>query len=371
MNTALEKLSQDHLELQQVHRQATEEAANQIATLQAQLAQHAARLPASPTPPFRAPAEPTVLQQSMETLQKDLQLNGLIQSIRKFHGDSHKALKSYIRELETARASLESPTDIQMRAMVLRTVRDTAMDFCHRFITENPTCTWDQLKHVLRTHFSDSADSEAQRRALNKAKQSPNETMIAFSERILSYGEDAFGADFDERLAQKAMISAFKDGLRDTNIAARLIRRDHSTFAACRADALKEAASSRRVQLRRWTDTEEDMDISLLGAAAPAIPSTGPHPASSPQSAATPGSTSRSKSAHLECIEGKIDGLTSVYSELLAIEKQKYSNQNTRSRPTYRKQLKWVDGKPVCTECEEIGHIRRYCAKWLQKQSQK
>ena len=130
------------------------------------------------SPPTPTPGDNTAaMLQAMLAVQQDLQLNNIIQSVRKFHGNSNKEMKAYLRELETARASINA-TDDQMRSIVLRSSRDTAMDYVQRYVQKFPKCTWNELRLSIKQNFSDLADQETARRALHHAKQGPNESRL-------------------------------------------------------------------------------------------------------------------------------------------------------------------------------------------------
>ena len=141
--------------------------------------------------------------------------------------------------------------------------------------------------------------------------------------------EEAFNSiDLSPLLIQQQLKDVFLDGIRDDNIARKIIRQKPVTLEAALQIAVQEQLTSRTFDLRR---REEPMEVDLVDKTSSGTPHT----------------------------ESEVKNLL---NEVLAVMKPPQSKQ-VNGPPSYKgKPMKWTpDGKPICAYCSKIGHRWKQC----------
>ena len=126
----------------------------------------------------------------LQRLSNKLGAQGINQIVPTFSGDSTK-FRSWIKQIE----KYVLLTNLQMNdaKLVAYQASDSPVsDFIHRWMTQNDTGTWEQLKRQLTIRFSEIKDSQHAFELLNKIKQKPGENVPIFAERLYTLAEEVF-----------------------------------------------------------------------------------------------------------------------------------------------------------------------------------
>ena len=134
-------------------------------------------------------------------------LNQMLASdqITPFSGDP-KLFKTWIKSVEKF-ALLERVTPDKLMLVAFRASTGAVSDFIHRYLNGEPNATWDELKNELAQRFAEFTDSEHAFMLLRRVKQTENENVQIFAERLFSLAEQAQG------VTETQLVGICGDGL--------------------------------------------------------------------------------------------------------------------------------------------------------------
>lgn len=100
--------------------------------------------------------------------------------------------------------------------------------------------------------------------SLKRVKQSQNESVVLYGERVRGLGEEAFpGEDNEAELIQRQLIDFFIDGINKGHIAKKVIRDDPKTLKEAIDSAVKEQSMQQKIAAR--VSRHEPMEIGAIG----------------------------------------------------------------------------------------------------------
>ncbi|KAK3108899.1 hypothetical protein FSP39_018195 [Pinctada imbricata] len=185
----------------------------------------------------------------------------LLQVVRSFEGDSSQ-FKEWVKEIEKyAHMARLDNTDIPR--IVLMTCKGTVGDFVKRYLeeieSEGEIPDWTNLKRLMQKRYAEITDNQRAMTELRKIKQTPEESVQLYSERLLRLAEDAYTAPFDETeyaFIQKQLVDIFCDGLFYDYLRMRVLRCDPRGYDEAVEIAMKEQNLRKRFNLRSNTQNE-------------------------------------------------------------------------------------------------------------------
>ena len=134
--------------------------------------------------------------------------------------------------------------------------------FLERFLRDNETATYKQILDELRKHFSNTANTHAAQQALRHLKQSPQENIQTFYEKVLDLAEQAFVDDgINDHGNQNQLLTIFIDGLADDRIRKCVIRKRPKTLNDALAHTIDEHQLLCEIDNRTKADTITVTDI--------------------------------------------------------------------------------------------------------------
>ena len=139
--------------------------------------------------------------------------------------------------------------DIQTKRLAYQTSRGAVSDNIQRYMTENPNSSGADLKSELNVRFADVNDSHHAFTMLCKARQSKNETIQIYAEKLYASANNAF-AKMDKVIVESQCVGFFIDGLYHDFLRMKVMREDPKTFQAALQSALAEQNFRKRFQLR-------------------------------------------------------------------------------------------------------------------------
>lgn len=185
-------------------------------------------------------------------------------AIEKFTGDKNK-LKHWLRAIEK-QAVLTVEDDETKIKLAYQSCEDIAFSVLNRYLTANQHATWAQVKQKLTSIFGDS-EGQAQASANLKRVRQHGESVQIFGERIIDLAEEAFpGTNLNDPLVARQLIDHFIDGLRDNNMARKIVRDNPSTLKEAIDIAGKEQEFVQKFKARGKREYDEPMDISKVTA---------------------------------------------------------------------------------------------------------
>ena len=297
-------------------------------------------------------------------LQMEMRAQGVANSVRKFGGESSLCFTEWCRDMERARQIVQGD-DERMRGLTLHTLTDSCADFCSRLIEENVNITWEELKKALEERYSDQADLQYARLTLRKKKQKKDESVQTFYEELISTAKEAYrGQNLQDRWIQATLIEIFIEGVLDSKLAKRLIRRNPTTLEEALKVASDEIQAEKSFQLRRGSDTrrsEAPMEIDNVNE--PAVPAALQQLMTQLLTATTALKQCAEQQARPKIDHGRAGALAAA-SQLRP--PTAYQGRPQVSATPYQSRTRdpsgWTtEGKPICFGCRGIGHMKREC----------
>ena len=115
---------------------------------------------------------------------------GVSQVVSVFEGEPNQ-FRDWIKSIEKY-ILLAGGDENQSKRLAYQTSRGAVSDYIHRYMTENPGSTWEELKSELSVRFAEVSDPHHAFTMLRKARQLKHETVQVYAERLHTLAHDAF-----------------------------------------------------------------------------------------------------------------------------------------------------------------------------------
>lgn len=196
------------------------------------------------------------LAQNIQLLGMGIHTQNCNLMINKFTGRPSK-FKRWIKEINKY-CAIMGAVETQKVQIAFVTCTDTVSDAIERITTETPNITWAALREQLRQRFDEAADAAGALAQLRKLRQTKNESIQVFAERILEKaGQSWPGQDLANALVARQLIEVLEAGLLDPKVARELIRVGPNAFQPAVTVAVNEQNVITRWKMRGREEPQE------------------------------------------------------------------------------------------------------------------
>ena len=190
---------------------------------------------------------------TLDALNNSIRDQGITETVPTYNGDPSKC-REWLSEIDKF-CTLRELAEGKKIKTAYAAARGPVSRFIERLITSEPDINWSRLSTNILAHFSVVTDSDHAHDLLRKIKQAPGEPVALYAERIHSLSKDAFTEEeltepAANRVAQRQLVNYFCDGLTDSAVQMKIIRRNPTTMKAAYDIARDEFALMKRFQLR-------------------------------------------------------------------------------------------------------------------------
>ena len=286
----------------------------------------------------------------------------LVSDITKCDGISPEAVRLWLKRVDQT----ISYTTKTVR-VATRTATGALLDEIESFLNlHKRRATWEQVRANIVSHFLPPEEEDYLCAQVDQTKQKPYESAAAYGRRFkkavtLAYpghkGED-YGA-----LGNRLLKKTFIDGLSDHGIIERLLKEarprtyDEALRAAVRYEADEQNLKAQFTAHNIPTRHEEPMEVGAVGG---------------PLSRPRPDQHARQPDEFQE-MKRQVCGLTKQVTQLIAALNADKGAKGKSSQPKTSTQNRTRDqdgdlhftaeGRPICSYCQKVGHIRAVCRK--------
>ena len=185
-------------------------------------------------------------------------LMSLASTVPTFDGTPRK-YKRWIRDLERILLLAdikEAEKSSKLKLFALMSSKGPVRDCISRRMKDYPEENWTVLEKELKARYSPCVDSLQALAILRKAKQRPDQSVQDFVEYLRDVGYDAFPTStrLEESIVEHQLIDVFITGLKDRNIARKLLREGKETLDENLKIAVTEQDLGRKYQVRFGSD---------------------------------------------------------------------------------------------------------------------
>ena len=206
------------------------------------------------------------LLSELRIISQELSSLGTLNRITPFNGSDLSKFRIWTRDVSKQCAILGLNEDAKKRVL-FSTANGPVSLFLERFLRDNETATYKQILDELRKRFSNTANTHAAQQALRHLKQSPQENVQTFYEKVLDLAEQAFVDDaINDPGNQNQLLTLFIDGLADVRIRKCVIRKRPKTLNDALAHAIDEHQLLCEIDTRTKTDTIKVTDTEKVHA---------------------------------------------------------------------------------------------------------
>ena len=173
-----------------------------------------------------------------------LQRQSIIQAVKPFAGDPSR-FREWIKNIEK-HALLTGGDEANKIIIAYQSSSGIVSDFIRRFLdTPGDNRTWVELKRQLGVRFAEVSDEQHAFALLQRTKQSRNESVPVFAERLQTLAVEAY-PDGLAGPVQRQLIGFFVDGLEQDGLKMKLMRDNPATFG----DAVRIATEEQNLRLK-------------------------------------------------------------------------------------------------------------------------
>lgn len=263
--------------------------------------------------------------------------------VRVCDGSTSAAVREWIDDIEMARHYL--PDDEAVCEVVANTAQGSLRKAYERFMqaqADRSQVTWKAVKKHLRAGFLSADEDEYLRTAMEKVKQTDFETTAAYARRFLEAADSAYSQDKRNLAENRIILTAYIRGLHNRDMVKRLVQEARPATVEEAVQAVERfAADEERLVRYGWSDdtTHEPMEIGEVQTAKTAM------------------------TEALEKLTRQVNGLQREFSRMKAAQKSPDAKPILKMKKNLGKWKKaWTeDGRPVCFECGEAGHMGKEC----------
>ena len=345
-----------------------------------------------------------IITNALKDVVQEIRVQSLTKHVRNFHGEGASKFSNWLKDMQQLSSTCDSE---RMCVLATLTLGGSAGTFMARTLKENPRISWEELKKLLKTRYSELTDPFMAKEKCRRMQQRSGESVQNFAERLNTAALDAYD---DIRLThvQETIVDIFQRGVKDDRLARNLIRKKFQTMEEAVKYATEEQRTDRTFEMYRHAQVEEPMEVDIvqegkeaeklaqiqetvqkltkqldrvsrqMRSAPPPQPS-GTQPPRRSQTVlpgnrySTPPSQHFAGSRHPEFrrygapptadrVPGKHVTAPPTSNGRLPTapvgSQPPHQSGHTAATSTYR----WTtDGRPICIKCGKVGHIGRHC----------
>lgn len=176
-----------------------------------------------------------------------------------FEGDPRK-FKQWVKEVEKY-ALMSGKQNNEVPTLAYMTCKGSVGDFIKRYLDETEALesvpSWNDLKKLLKNRFSEITDSQHALAVMRRTRQSDNESVQLFAERLLQIAEDAYDSErMADPLIQQQLVDIFCDGIAYDYLRMKILRENPRNLESAVEVAMKEQNLRKRLNLRSADTTK-------------------------------------------------------------------------------------------------------------------
>jgi len=189
------------------------------------------------------------LNEQIKDVKTAISTQTISQVVQSFDGNS-KEFKNWIKNVEKYGTLINLDAN-KLKFVAYQSSKGLVSDYIQRFLTDNPTGTWTDLKEQLKLRFAEIQDSQYAFSLLKTIKQKTDENVQIYAERLLSLATDAYeNIEGNLDIIEKQLVEIFIDGLLHNYMKLKLMREGHITLSNAVKSAIKEQSIRARFELR-------------------------------------------------------------------------------------------------------------------------
>ena len=292
---------------------------------------------------------------ALQSVVQEIRVSNLTQHVRTYHGEGTAKFYQWLADMDQLSNTIDSD---RMCVLATLTLGGSAGLFVTRLTKTH--ITWTDLRSKLRERYGEAEDPRISQEKLKHIRQHKGEAVQNFAERLRAAATDVFN-DIDSNQAQGVLVDTFQRGLRDDRLARVLIKKNLKTLDELEKEAVDEQQTDKIFNLYRREEEPMDVDVvkkdeveelkktvSDLEKKLARTRRAPPRHQNYPTRTAPPPPNA-----------GPYTKPPPSYSQPPHMYTQPPPQTTPRRPPT---QHRWTpDGRPVCSTCGRIGHVRRFC----------
>ena len=189
------------------------------------------------------------LNEQIKDVKTAISTQTISQVVQSFDGNS-KEFKNWIKNVEKY-GTLTNLDENKLKFVAYQSSKGLVSDYIHRFLTDDSTGTWTDLKEQLKLRFAEIQDPQYAFSLLKTTKQRTDENVQIYAERLLSLATDAYeNINGNLDYIEKQLVEIFIDGLSHDYLRLKLMRENHATLSNALKSAIHEQSVRARFELR-------------------------------------------------------------------------------------------------------------------------
>ena len=189
------------------------------------------------------------LNEQIKDVKTAISTQTISQVVQSFDGNS-KEFKNWIKNVEKY-GTLTNLDENKLKFVAYQSSKGLVSDYIHRFLTDDTTGTWTDLKEQLKLRFAEIQDPQYAFSLLKTTKQKTDENVQIYAERLLSLATDAYeNIEGNLDYKEKQLVEIFIDGLSHDYLRLKLMRENHATLSNALKSAIHEQSVRARFELR-------------------------------------------------------------------------------------------------------------------------
>ena len=189
------------------------------------------------------------LNEQIKDVKTAISTQTISQVVQSFDGNS-KEFKNWIKNVEKY-GTLTNLDENKLKFVAYQSSKGLVSDYIHRFLTDDSTGTWTDLKEQLKLRFAEIQDPQYAFSLLKTTKQKTDENVQIYAERLLSLATDAYeNIEGNLDYKEKQLVEIFIDGLSHDYLRLKLMRENHATLSNALKSAIHEQSVRARFELR-------------------------------------------------------------------------------------------------------------------------
>lgn len=214
--------------------------------------------------------EKQTITSTLDGLNRQIGNANTAQLIEKYNGKPAGFLR-WIRSIEQVAAiTYGIPNSEQLAQVALMSSQGGVTDFLLRFIKKEKKFQWDTLVEQLKQRFHVCKDQHTLILELRKLKQQAKQTPHSFAEYINTKASEIYSVEeIQTAIVQRELVSTFVSGLRDQQMAVRVLRKGPLDLHSAVKSANDEMLIANRVEAHGFkvstpSRVEEPMEVDLV-----------------------------------------------------------------------------------------------------------